>query len=268
MAKGKDKEWTLIGAARRGRDLRADTVRHLRDDLAELAAGGTPSSIDDIFTTLLTRYASLFSQSGHGVNAAMSLLHAAHGYTARHFKRDLTLSGARAEVDSILGDLAKQILANDAARLAEADLYVLSPEMCDVVVAAAASLTDEDCQLMQLEDLPTPSGLVVLPHEIAIETATGEVSKMRALRWEEPRDFPTYDANHRLSYYHGMRMATYSDPSQRGEGKARWVVRMHRVRQWYPSENRHKILFRGPYVKGPEGLPIAPPAPKATVVRR
>jgi hypothetical protein len=49
---------------------------------------------------------------------------------------------------------------------------------------------------------------------------------------------------------------------QRGSGsrqvvwKHRWVVRMHRVRQWYPSEDRHKIIWRGPYVKGPEGAPL------------
>jgi hypothetical protein len=36
----------------------------------------------------------------------------------------------------------------------------------------------------------------------------------------------------------------------------RWVVRMHKVRQWYPSEQRHKVLYRGPYIKGPEGKPM------------
>jgi hypothetical protein len=33
----------------------------------------------------------------------------------------------------------------------------------------------------------------------------------------------------------------------------RWVVRMHKVRQWYPSEGVHKIIWRGPYIKGPDG---------------
>ncbi|MGD9527427.1 MAG: hypothetical protein AB7V44_11625 [Pseudonocardia sp.] len=36
----------------------------------------------------------------------------------------------------------------------------------------------------------------------------------------------------------------------------RWVVRMHKVRQWYPSEQRHKILYRGPYLKGPADKPL------------
>jgi hypothetical protein len=25
----------------------------------------------------------------------------------------------------------------------------------------------------------------------------------------------------------------------------------HKVRQWYPSEQRHRVLYRGSYVKGP-----------------
>lgn len=33
----------------------------------------------------------------------------------------------------------------------------------------------------------------------------------------------------------------------------RWVVRMHKVRQWYPSEGVHKVIWRGPYIKGPDG---------------
>lgn len=26
---------------------------------------------------------------------------------------------------------------------------------------------------------------------------------------------------------------------------------MHKVRQWYPSLGEHKIIWRGPYIKGP-----------------
>ncbi len=36
----------------------------------------------------------------------------------------------------------------------------------------------------------------------------------------------------------------------------RWPVRMHKVRQWYPSLGEHKIIWRGPYVKGPAGAPM------------
>ena len=31
---------------------------------------------------------------------------------------------------------------------------------------------------------------------------------------------------------------------------------MHKVRQWYPSEQRHKVIYR-PYVKAPDGKPLA-----------
>jgi len=36
----------------------------------------------------------------------------------------------------------------------------------------------------------------------------------------------------------------------------RWVVRMHKVRQWYPSLQQHKVLYRGPYIKGPADKPL------------
>lgn len=36
----------------------------------------------------------------------------------------------------------------------------------------------------------------------------------------------------------------------------RWVVRMHKVNQWYPSEGVHRIIWRGPFIKGPEGAPL------------
>lgn len=43
---------------------------------------------------------------------------------------------------------------------------------------------------------------------------------------------------------------------------------MHKQRQWYPSEGRHKVIFRGPFVKGPGHLPIAPPKVSVNVVSR
>ena len=36
----------------------------------------------------------------------------------------------------------------------------------------------------------------------------------------------------------------------------RWIVRMHKVRQWYPSEQRHKVLYRGPFPKGHDDKPL------------
>ena len=31
---------------------------------------------------------------------------------------------------------------------------------------------------------------------------------------------------------------------------------MHKVNQWYPSLGQHRVLFRGPYVKGPADKPL------------
>jgi hypothetical protein len=36
----------------------------------------------------------------------------------------------------------------------------------------------------------------------------------------------------------------------------RWVVPMHKVGQWYPSEQRHKVIYRGSYLKGPQDKPL------------
>ena len=35
-----------------------------------------------------------------------------------------------------------------------------------------------------------------------------------------------------------------------------WVVRMHKVRQWYPSLQQHKVIYRGPFVKGDMAKPL------------
>ncbi|WP_405512067.1 hypothetical protein [Streptomyces canus] len=49
-----------------------------------------------------------------------------------------------------------------------------------------------------------------------------------------------------------------SDPA--GETKRvyhhRWPVRMHKVRQWYPSRQEHRVIWRGPYIKGPVDAPL------------
>jgi hypothetical protein len=45
----------------------------------------------------------------------------------------------------------------------------------------------------------------------------------------------------------------------------RWPVRMHKVRQYYPSLGSHKVIWRGPYIKGPDGAPLLI-GPKAQAV--
>ena len=36
----------------------------------------------------------------------------------------------------------------------------------------------------------------------------------------------------------------------------RWIVEMHKRNQWYPKQHVRKVIFVGPYIKGPEGLPL------------
>lgn len=47
-----------------------------------------------------------------------------------------------------------------------------------------------------------------------------------------------------------------NQPTGTREWQHRWIVRMHKVRQCYPSEQRHKIIYRGPYLKGPDDKPL------------
>lgn len=46
------------------------------------------------------------------------------------------------------------------------------------------------------------------------------------------------------------------EQDHRREYQHRWVVRMHKVRQWYPSQGTHKVIWRGPYIKGPSHAPL------------
>ena len=307
-------------------------------------------------------------------------------------------------------EAARQLLDDEATVLAGSDLHILTPDMCDVVVAAAQSLTIEDLQFLTVEDLPSASGLVVLPQSLIVANASGVLGDDRAYSWHTPatialpdrkrRDQERLSAAVRVSTYHDVhgpvqpdsfldfaaqarlrntplpplildgvrcipfeytgedprfyqqsldalcavdtrlqaearaegrdenrvidnsRAGTYvvgeqihdhddqftvrflfafwrlcaqriadtqpaevnhsarvaaerhhvpadvrvvqlrhTDQPRGGEAQQRdwqhrWVVRMHRVRQWYPTENRHKIIYRGPYVKGPDDKPL------------
>lgn len=50
--------------------------------------------------------------------------------------------------------------------------------------------------------------------------------------------------------------------------RSRWVVQMHRRWQWYPSEGRHRLIFVGPYIKGPEDRPLTPTPTRVTALSR
>jgi hypothetical protein len=64
-----------------------------------------------------------------------------------------------------------------------------------------------------------------------------------------------------------LRRASSTSPSQGVAGahqwRHHWVVRMHKVRQWYPSLQQHKVIYRGPSSRATPASPCSP----AEVVR-
>lgn len=63
------------------------------------------------------------------------------------------------------------------------------------------------------------------------------------------------------------RRARSTGESEAVEWSHRWVVQMHKRRQWYPSTQQHKVIFVGPFVKGPEGKPLKPASTGVTAIR-
>lgn len=382
MAKPKkDKKWTAAGAARFAREARIRTTRFLT----------TPAAERWEVNRLVNAYGYHYAHLGDR-DAAMDMLLGMIGYK-RPYPRDW-------------GEISAMLLADEAHSVATADLYILSPEMCDVVTAAALTLTLDDLQLITAGDLPSKSGMVILPHPLIVRTVGGDLGDDRAFTWQAPvemlprsagmpsrrpktgfrlsvyddangpvqpdsfRDFAasaraagtplpplildsirTYpfsqvitdeiredlerftgstrsiglagkafeeahgiDENRVIGEYvpgteiddvddlftvrflyafwrlcdqrialceqaavnHSARVTaeragTPADVrivqlrrTERKTGNAdgsrewhhRWPVRMHKVRQWYPSEGVHRVIYRGPYIKGPEDKPL------------
>jgi hypothetical protein len=379
----KSKEWSAVGAARFAREARISTAKFLASaPLAQLWE----------------------------VNKVIN----AYGYHHAH------LGDHEAAMDMLLGNLGYQrpyprgweaiagtLVTDEAHYLAEAELYVLTPHMCDVVTAAALTLTREDLQQLGEGDLPSPTGLVILPHPLLVRAVTGDLGDDRAYRWRTPAQiWPMSAGSHARRAVPAVGMSVYHDahgpvqpdsflkfaaqaraartplpplildakrclpfhfdltdeqaedhdefsrrtrrlgqasreleqaqgvdenrvtgeytpgseiddtddlfmprflfafwrlceqriavpehtpvnhsaqvladragvspevrivrlrraeqqPGEPGAGerewKHRWTVRMHKVNQWYPSEGKHKVIYRGPYLKGPEGKPM------------
>ena len=52
------------------------------------------------------------------------------------------------------------------------------------------------------------------------------------------------------------------------EYTCRWLVNGHLRNQWYPSEDRHHLIYIAPHIKGPEDAPLREPRATVNVVRR
>lgn len=372
MASKKANVSAIARASQRGR---IDTVNFLRD--AKLAKEWQASRL---YQALLIH---MSTQNGNEP-AARALLYGGLGF--------------RWPYPRSVMDAADVLLSDAVQQLAAAQLYILTPQMCDVVMAAAQALTLEDLELMNEEDLDSPSGLIVLPHAILVRTLGGELADFKAVSWHTPislesaigiepgvrittfddthgpvqpdsfrqfadeakrqrtplppliinavrcisfnlsvGEYPDFEKQRRgaqgvREHLHGVatrlgldeehvegefvpgvevadpddtlslrflfafwrlceqRIGEFEDlelfrsdyrvagpagvdpelrvvrlrrakdangQSEQGrEWSHRWVVRMHKVRQWYPSEKRHKVIYRGPYIKGPSGKPL------------
>ena len=154
MAAGKQREkaWSLAAAARAAREARIAAVRYMRE-----------AAIEREWHAAVLSY-------GHQARAA----------------RSGNPDGARALVFATMGyppafpdgwdQASAMMLAGEVRYLAGADLYVLTPQMLDVVIAAAQSLTFADLALLREDDLPSPSGAVVLPRPLVTRHPSGSLA--------------------------------------------------------------------------------------------
>lgn len=153
--------WSLTGAARAAREARVASARFL----------ATPAMAEwhesELQRTLVLYQA---FDGGDGRIGLFRLL-GNLGYLPPYPDRD---------------HLSEVILRDEARYLRGADLYVLSPQMADVVLAAALALTEQDLLLMRAEHMPTLTGLVVLPHPLLVRAMSGELTDPRAFLWSHP----------------------------------------------------------------------------------
>jgi hypothetical protein len=108
-------------------------------------------------------------------------------------------------------EASETVLADEARYLAEADLYVLSPQMCEVVIAAAQTLTRQDLELLSEDDLPCPAGLVVLPYPVIVQGMTGDLGDDRAYSWRFPSQIYRPGRRGRLTKVPAVRTSAYQD---------------------------------------------------------
>lgn len=61
-----------------------------------------------------------------------------------------------------------------------------------------------------------------------------------------------------LASYETERGTMDGDPSTEKSWSysVRFPVQVHPVKQWYPKEGKHKLIFRGPFIKGPKDAPL------------
>jgi hypothetical protein len=171
MAAGKQKQqkaktWSLAAAARSARDARIAAVRYMREAAAE----------QDWQAAVLAYADRARAAAGADPDGARALQFATMGYPPPY------MAG--------WDQAAAMLLADEARYLTSADLYVLTPQMLDVVIAAAQSLTFADLGLLREDDLPSLSGVVILPRPLITRLPTGRLHEDIAFTWRSPWRIP------------------------------------------------------------------------------
>jgi hypothetical protein len=133
------KTWSLVGAARFAREARTSMAAHMQT--AAIARQWRKSKMMRAYDVHATNFRSR--------EAARAMLFGGLGY--------------RPPYPAGWDEAADLVILHEARCLAAAGLYVITPQMCDVVIAAAQSLTVDDLKLVDEEDLPSPTGLLVVP---------------------------------------------------------------------------------------------------------
>ena len=158
--------WSLAAAARSARDARIGAVRYMRE-----------ASVERQW------YASMLAH-GHRGRAAGS------GDPDGGRALSFAVMGYPPPYPADWDQASAMVLADEARYLATADLYVLTPQMLDVVIAAAQSLTFTDLGLLRDDDLPSPSGAVILPRPLLTRLPTGSLQQDFAFSWRSPWRLP------------------------------------------------------------------------------
>jgi hypothetical protein len=162
----KAKTWSLAAAARAARQARVSAVRYMRE-----------AGIEQQWQAAVLSCGHQ-ARTAHCDNPgqARALLFATMGYPPPY-------------PDS-WEQASAMMLADEARYLAATDLYVLTPQMLDVVIAAAQPLTFADLALLREDDLPSPSGAVILPRPLITRNASGSCHQDIAFTWRSPAQVP------------------------------------------------------------------------------
>jgi len=164
--KGPGRPWSLAGSARSARDARIAAVRYLRHGAAE----------QRWYAAMLAHGHQAWTAAGGDPAAVRAVEFAVMGYPPPYLQD--------------WEQAAAVVLADEERGLAQADLYVLTPQMLDVVIAAAQTLDFTDLGLLTEDDLPSPAGVVVLPRPLVTRLPTGTLQHNLAFTWRSPWQIP------------------------------------------------------------------------------